>query len=296
MHVDVVGSDVYNPAMARLLSNNEFLRLEVHAYYHGKTVISTWWNGTPMHNEFWRLYYNEQPGVVFRSLQGDMHVPARRLVLVPPRFHGVGLVQGSVDHAFMHFDVTGFPLGLISQLIPLPIELPFSPPLQALCDSWLASLAQQSREEIHSLSAYLRVESMASQAMALCWEIAQAEKHPAWIAWRKGFFRLASLNAWINTHLDQDLSIGVLAARCGYSPDHFRRLFQPVFGMTPAAYVTLLRVKEAARLLIFETASMEEIAERTGFVDRHHFSRVFRLTTGTPPASYRRRNQIPSAV
>jgi len=56
----------------------------------------------------------------------------------------------------------------------------------------------------------------------------------------------------------------------------------------PAQFILERRVSKAAQQLIFSTDSIEQIAERLGFLDRFHFSRMFKARMGTPPATYRK--------
>jgi transcriptional regulator GlxA family with amidase domain len=47
------------------------------------------------------------------------------------------------------------------------------------------------------------------------------------------------------------------------------------------------RVQRAAELLARTTLSIDEIAERCGFANRYHFSRVFAQRMAAPPGRYR---------
>ena len=99
---------------------------------------------------------------------------------------------------------------------------------------------------------------------------------------------LAPLLAWMQEHLEADLSVPVLAARALMSERTFARRFRSETGATPAAWVTRQRVARAQELLERTDASIEEVSRRCGFgtaaVLRHHFARLL----GTSPASYRR--------
>jgi transcriptional regulator GlxA family with amidase domain len=85
--------------------------------------------------------------------------------------------------------------------------------------------------------------------------------------------------------------VGDLAEICGYSTDHFSRLFRGLYGVTPSRYLQEVRVRHAAQLLLETALSIEQIAEQTGFSDRFHFSRVFGASTGLGPAGFRRQCQ-----
>ncbi len=87
-----------------------------------------------------------------------------------------------------------------------------------------------------------------------------------------------------------DPSIGVkeIAAAAGLSRHHFSRLFEASQGVSPAACLKGLRLKEAARLLQMERLSVKEVADACGFGDSSYFCRVFRECFGISPEGFRR--------
>ncbi len=68
---------------------------------------------------------------------------------------------------------------------------------------------------------------------------------------------------------------------------HFIRMFRRVLGRTPARHVQERRVANAADLLTGTGLSIDEIAERCGFANRYHFTRVFAQLKSHPPARFR---------
>jgi AraC-like DNA-binding protein len=86
--------------------------------------------------------------------------------------------------------------------------------------------------------------------------------------------------------LDQELDIGSIAARLGYSTDGFIRAFKRQFGMTPAAYRLAHRLM-TARSQLKKGGSIADVAYATCFADQSHFGRLFRRAYGTTPGSYR---------
>jgi transcriptional regulator GlxA family with amidase domain len=100
--------------------------------------------------------------------------------------------------------------------------------------------------------------------------------------------RFAALNAWMREHLDECLSVEILAARMNMSARTFARLYAAETGVTPAKAVERLRI-EAARALIESGApSMEIVARRAGFHDIERMRRAFVRLYGAPPSSLRR--------
>ena len=79
-----------------------------------------------------------------------------------------------------------------------------------------------------------------------------------------------------------------LAAVAGLSKFHFIREFERHVGMTPGAYLRMLRLTEATRLLRATQLRVSDIALNVGFADHPSFSRSFTRTMGMTPVAYRR--------
>lgn len=104
--------------------------------------------------------------------------------------------------------------------------------------------------------------------------------------------RLATLCAWMLDHLDADLGVSRLAARCHCSERQLARRFRRAFGLTPAAYVERLRVEEAGQRLIADESRIEGIARAVGFQSADVFRRAFERHYGIAPQQYRERFRI----
>lgn len=89
---------------------------------------------------------------------------------------------------------------------------------------------------------------------------------------------------------DEPPSLNELAAAAGVSPATLHRLFLDRFGQPPARFLTRLRLEYAAKALAETDLPIAEIAFRAGYKDQSAFTRAFRKTLGTPPASFRGRN------
>jgi len=92
---------------------------------------------------------------------------------------------------------------------------------------------------------------------------------------------------YIDAHLGEPLENARLAAFVHASESHFIRMFRRVVGCTPARHVQERRVSHAAELLARTHLTIDEIAERCGFANRFHFSRVFAQRMVEPPGRYR---------
>jgi len=85
-------------------------------------------------------------------------------------------------------------------------------------------------------------------------------------------------------------TVDSLAAAASMSRSAFAEKFTGAFGQPPMALVQQVRMQHAAQLLRQATTlSVDEVAERTGYASRSHFSAVFQRQFGTSPAAFRGR-------
>jgi transcriptional regulator GlxA family with amidase domain len=103
---------------------------------------------------------------------------------------------------------------------------------------------------------------------------------------------LRELQAWIAGHLEEELTVPVLAERALMSERSFARAFQREVGQTPAAYVEGLRVERARDLLEDGAPSLEAVAQATGFASAEVLRRAFHRRVGVSPAEYRDRFRL----
>lgn len=83
-----------------------------------------------------------------------------------------------------------------------------------------------------------------------------------------------------------DIGLEELAGVAGLSRAHLIRAFRREFFITPHAYLTDKRVREA-RSLLRRGCAPAEVAYRCGFSDQAHFSRHFKARTGVTPGAFR---------
>lgn len=100
--------------------------------------------------------------------------------------------------------------------------------------------------------------------------------------------RVQAMVAYIREHLNEPVSRSVLAERFHVSPQHINHLFKTELGTSPTALLHLERSKQAFLLIQNERLGVAEAAERTGFCDAYHLSKVFKKVYGFPPGRIRR--------
>lgn len=83
-------------------------------------------------------------------------------------------------------------------------------------------------------------------------------------------------------------SVDQVAADRGMSRSHFSHYFHARTGLTPARFMTEVRIQEAARGLLATNRPLKQIAGEWGFTNVNHFGKVFRRFLHASPAVYRR--------
>jgi AraC family transcriptional regulator len=101
-------------------------------------------------------------------------------------------------------------------------------------------------------------------------------------------WQLRRIVEYLNAHLPQRIDLANLAALADLSQSHFSRAFKASTGMAPYRWQLDARIRRAQALLIDTRASLDQVAEATGFADAVHFGRTFRKLTGATPAAWRR--------
>lgn len=100
---------------------------------------------------------------------------------------------------------------------------------------------------------------------------------------------LASLvKKYINKNYASKISLSVLSRKFGCSNSTLMKRFKAEYDTTIADYITEVRLKNAANLLITSGYSVKEISAKCGFTDQNYFSRQFSAIYGISPSSYRK--------
>lgn len=92
---------------------------------------------------------------------------------------------------------------------------------------------------------------------------------------------------FIEEHLEQDLSLEVMANLIQLSPHYFASLFKQSVGQSPHQYVLRSRVERSKQLLKQSELAIAQIAQCVGFQNQSHFTTAFRRMVGCTPKAYR---------
>ena len=77
-----------------------------------------------------------------------------------------------------------------------------------------------------------------------------------------------------------------VAAKAGVSKNHLSWEFARETGETLTEYISRVRIEEAKRLFSSTSLKVYEVAEKVGFGNVEHFSRVFKKLAGASPSAW----------
>jgi AraC-like DNA-binding protein len=93
--------------------------------------------------------------------------------------------------------------------------------------------------------------------------------------------------ALIDGRLEQEATLGEIAATAGLRPSSLCRLFRRFQSTSPYQYLLRRKMILAAELLVESGGLVKEAAQRVGFADPYHFSRCFKAVHGLAPSQLR---------
>ncbi|MDO4293806.1 MAG: AraC family transcriptional regulator [Eubacteriales bacterium] len=99
---------------------------------------------------------------------------------------------------------------------------------------------------------------------------------------------LSDAISYVESHLDQAVTVQQMAEIAGYHPSHFTRLFQERMGISPGQFVLRKRTERAEELLTATSLPVSAIADTLGFGSQFYFSNFFKKQTSMTPTLYRR--------
>ena len=241
-------------------------RIEVHQA--STRMLERWGPGLPS-RPHWRLYWNDRPGARVWVGRLSAALNPDKLVLIQPRTPIRRKLDNPVSHHNIHFSL-GLPWDLVRGSV-FSLDAP----------SGVA--------DILSLAAPLRAGIAGHFAMS---ELIMGCFRQLPTSVFAGFVfdeRVTETIAHMEDHRERRIQNAELAELAHMTTNAFIRLFTRQTGSSPQAFYLQMRLDHAAILLIRRSLlTVEQIADATGFHDRHHFARAFNGRYGRSPSAYRR--------
>ena len=98
----------------------------------------------------------------------------------------------------------------------------------------------------------------------------------------------------IEKNLDKNITVEDICAEFHMKRTRLYSISKEYLGCSVASYIRKQRIHHACRMLRETDISVSRIAEKTGFLDYGHFSRIFRQLQGISATSYRKQYQTKS--
>ncbi|MBD2865124.1 helix-turn-helix transcriptional regulator [Paenibacillus sp. IB182363] len=98
---------------------------------------------------------------------------------------------------------------------------------------------------------------------------------------------VAKMIRWINENYEQEFQLEALAQAVHISPNYASYIFRQTTGKTIMEFLTDRRIKQACILLKTTAASVQEIGEKSGWVNFNYFCSIFKKRLGMTPKQYR---------
>ncbi len=232
------------------------------------------WNYKNVTRGYWQFYWNETPGAYILFEDNKIELTSDIFALVPPYTNFSTYCTCKFNHMYLHF-TTGEPYNAIERKV-----FTFNAKESLRIDiksfkSKLISMKKYDHKEnllVYSLifDALLNIDE--------CYFSNKSRLDP----------RIKEVTDLIHQHFSESLSNEEICEKLKMSQTNLIRLFRTELGITPQKYLKFVKMEKATYMLCYTELSIEEIANKTGFTDRYHFSKVFKQQRGKSPAIYRK--------
>jgi len=101
---------------------------------------------------------------------------------------------------------------------------------------------------------------------------------------------------YVNSHLDEKITLEMVARHVGVSPFYFCKVFKQSVEMTLTEYVNRRRVEWAKRKLMNPRVRVTEVAFDVGYLSLSQFNRSFLKYVGLSPSQYRKKHAVSNAA
>ena len=94
--------------------------------------------------------------------------------------------------------------------------------------------------------------------------------------------------SFMKAHLNEILTIEILANQACYSISRYSELFKQKTGYSPIQFFNRLKIQKSCEYLYFTNLNIKEICKEVGIDDPYYFSRAFKKQIGVSPMQYKK--------
>ncbi|NHN32620.1 response regulator transcription factor [Paenibacillus agricola] len=99
---------------------------------------------------------------------------------------------------------------------------------------------------------------------------------------------VAAIQVYLSKNYKNELSLSEISERFYLSETYLCELFKKQTGITLTGFLTAIRMKRAALLLVENGAPVQQVADMVGYSDYGYFGRLFKRFFGCTPSKYRK--------
>ena len=234
------------------------------------------WNFNHVSIPTWRFYWNPEPGAWLRSRGIKVELLPETAVLIPPNTPFSTGAENPFSHLFAHFTLQGNGRPAENRIQVFEADKIILPGIAERLTSF-----SHTQLETALLSIIYAAFSLLPGDFVV---------HGGAAPEFSVFDRAVKI-------LDGDPGCAAgcaeLAARCGTTVSTLHRQFIKAAGLPVKTWLLNRKMENAAKMLLCENLSIKETADRLGYADRYHFSKVFKKYIGASPALFRRSGGLP---
>lgn len=109
---------------------------------------------------------------------------------------------------------------------------------------------------------------------------------------QKNLDRLRSITEYIEEHYTENITLTSMAEHEYLTPSYLSHFFNQNMGLSFSSYLSKVRVEHSFTDLLYTNLSIEEIAEKNGFVSARSYAALFKSYYNVLPSQYRKEHAI----
>ena len=230
------------------------------------------WNWPELKAPFWRLCWSSVRGGVFVRGDVDLAMQPDCCYLITPDTSYKSKASCKIDQLFIHF----------------LLEKPYHHPKDGIFEFKLDRIGENLLQQVVANYAGHSSMSMGCRlsVFALC-SLAIAQLPEDSFLVQSYDAVVAVVEEWMDQNLNRSILNAEFASKVKMNVRAFTQHYKSITGEDCQIAFRRKRIHHACSLLQFSRLSMDQIADKCGFSDRHHFSHVFSKERGMTPARYR---------